>query len=241
MKRFYKAVSIAPQGNGWQVMLDNRPLKTVSGRAQVVPTQALAQALAAEWDGQGAEIDPARFMLRDMADHALDVVAPDRATAIATLLRYAETDTLCYRAEAGEALHQRQLDVWEPLLTAAETRWDVRFERIGGVIHRPQPAATLNRLQAVLEAEDHFALAALTTLTSLAASLVIGWAALHPGADAESLWAAANLEEDWQVELWGQDYEAAAQRQRRFTIFSAAMGFAQAAKDQAGHNQQSRP
>ncbi len=230
MKRFYTSATAAPVGDGWSVMLDTRPLKTVGGRPQVVPTEALAAALAAEWEAQGEEINPAAFMLRDMADHALDVVAPDRADAIATLLRYAETDTLCYRAEPDEPLHARQAEVWEPLLTAAEARWDVHFERIGGVIHRAQPEATLKRLEQVLAAKDNFALAALTTLTTLAASLVIGLAALDGDQDAETLWAAANLEEDWQVEQWGQDYEAEARRQRRLGAFAAAMAFARLAR-----------
>ena len=230
MKRFYKSAAAAPAAGGWSVTLDARPLKTVGGRPQVVPSEALAAALAAEWDAQGEDIDPATFVLRDMADHALDVVGPDRAAAIATLLRYAETDTLCYRAEPDEPLHERQLAVWEPLLAAAEARWDIHFERIGGVIHRAQPAATLARLEQVLAAEDDFALAALTTLTTLAASLVIGLAALTDGSDAETLWAAANLEEGWQVEQWGQDYEAEARRAWRLSIFTAAMTFARLAR-----------
>ena len=116
--------------------------------------------------------------------------------------------------------------VWEPLLAAAEARWDIHFERIEGIIHRAQPAATLARMQAVLEAQDAFALAALNTLASLAASLVIALAAIAPGADAEALWNAANLEEDWQAELWGKDAEAKALRARRFGEFAGAMGFA---------------
>lgn len=230
MKRFYREVAVAPADGGWRVQLDGRPIKTQGGRAQVVPGAQLAEALAAEWAAQGEEINPARFVLRDLADHAIDVVAPDRAAAVAALLRYAETDTLCYRAEPDEPLHARQLESWEPLLAAAETRWDIHFERISGVIHRPQPAPTLARLEAVLGAQDDFALAALNTLASLAASLVVGLAALAPDADAETLWATANLEEDWQAELWGQDPEAQALRTRRLTTFSAALEFARLAR-----------
>ena len=225
MKRFYKTVTVEAAEGGWRVLLDGRGIKTAGGRAQVIPTRVLAEALAEEWDRQGEELDPARFVLRDMADYGIDVVAADRADAIRALLPYAETDTLCYRAEPDEPLHERQLAVWEPLLTAAERRWDIHFERIGGVIHRPQPAATLVRMEAVLAAESDFALAALRTLASLAASLVIALAALEPEADAEALWNAANLEEDWQVELWGRDPEAEALRARRFTAFGTAMRF----------------
>lgn len=230
MKRFYTQAAAAPTEGGWQVQLDGRGVKSQGGRAQIVPSQALAEALAAEWAAQGEQIDPAGFVLRDLADFAIDAVNADRAATIATLLRYAETDTLCYRGEEGEALHQRQLAVWEPLLAAAEARWDVHFERIGGIVHRPQPAATLARLRAVLEAEDAFALAALTTLASLAASLVIALAALANDADGDVLWDAANLEEDWQAELWGKDGEAMARRYLRRTAFLKAQTFAQLAR-----------
>jgi len=226
MKRFYKEVSVAPAGDGWKVLLDGRGIKTAGKREQIVPTRALAEALAHEWAEQGAELDPATFVLRDMADYAIDIVGPDRAQAIREIVPFAETDTLCYRAEDGEALHERQIEVWEPLLTAAEGRWDVHFERVGGVIHRPQPAATLTRLETVLAAESDFALAALRTLSSLAASLVIGLAALVPEADAEALWDAANLEEDWQAELWGKDAEALALREKRLAGFASAVRFA---------------
>lgn len=230
MKRFYKDAVAEAGDAGWQVWLDGRGVKTQGGRAQVVPSQALAQALAAEWSEQAEEIDPAAFVLRDLADYALDVVAPDPGAVRATLLRYAETDSLCYRAEPGEPLHAHQAAVWEPLLHAAETRWDLHFVRVSGVIHRPQPAATLTRLEEVLASLDPFALAALQNTASLAASLVIGLAALEPGADLDRLWQAASLEELWQAELWGRDAEAEARLERRRASFFAAARFAKLAR-----------
>jgi chaperone required for assembly of F1-ATPase len=236
MKRFYKTAAVEPAGpdsaGAWRVTLDGRAIRTVGRRAQLLPTRKLAQALAAEWEAQGDEIDPESFVLRDLADFAIDLIGPDRAAAVRTILAFGETDTLCYRAEEGEALHERQLAVWEPLLLAAERRWDIRFTRIGGVIHRPQPTPTLARLEAVLAARDNFALAALQNVASLAASLVIGLAALEPDADPHSLWSAANLEEDWQAELWGKDAEAMALREKRFGAFAAAMRFAALARQE---------
>lgn len=230
MKRFYREVSCGEAAGGWQVQLDGRGVKSVGGRPQLVPSRALAEALAAEWAAQGDEIDPGRFLLRDMADFALDVVAPDQTKAVSALLPYGETDTLCYRAEPEEPLYQRQLELWEPLLRAAEARWDVHFERVSGVLHRPQPAATIARMQAALVALDPFALAALRNTASLAASLVIGLAALESGADTDMLWRAANLEEDWQAKLWGEDAEAALLRERRLAAFTAAARFAALAR-----------
>lgn len=226
VKRFWTEATVTAANGGWQVLLDGRAVKTQAGSAQVVPSKALAAATAAEWSAQGPTVDPVSLPLRDLADFAIDVIAPGRAAATAQLLRYAETDTLCYRAEPGEPLHARQLALWEPLLSAAEARWDVHFERVSGVIHQPQSAATLAQLERVLAAHDPFTLAALTTLSALAASLTIALAALQPGADAAALWNAANLEEDWQIELWGADAEAAERRALRFGAFSAAQRFA---------------
>ncbi len=207
-------------------MLDGRAVKTQGGAAQVLPSAALADALAAEWAAQGERVDASAFMLRDLADYAIDSVAPARAAAIATLLAYAETDTLLYRAPPHDPLHPRQLAAWEPLVAAAEARWDIAFERVSGVVHRPQPAAALARLGAALEPLDPFHLAALTTLTTLTASLLAGLAALDPDADIDALWFATELEETFQAEQWGQDAEAAARSARRRAAFEAAARFA---------------
>jgi chaperone required for assembly of F1-ATPase len=226
MKRFYKQAVGALCNGGWRVMLDGRGVKTPSNHAQVVPAEPLAEALAAEWAAQGEEIVPGSFILRDMADYAIDVVSTDRAGALAALLPYAESDTLCYRADPGEALHRRQAAIWEPLLVAAEQRWDVHFIRVSGIIHQPQPPATLERLGKVLAAQDDFTLAALRTLSGLSASLVIALDAIEPGVDATQLWDAANLEEDFQAEIWGQDAEALERRALRLRDFTGAMRFA---------------
>ncbi|MFC4294522.1 ATP12 family chaperone protein [Novosphingobium tardum] len=226
MKRFYKDVTVSAQGDGWQVELDGRPIRTAGRKPQVVPTIALADALAAEWRAQGETIQLAAFVFRDLADSAIDIVGGDREGSIADCLRYAESDTLCYRAEPDEPLAIRQRALWDPLLEEVETRHHVRFERVVGILHRPQPATTLAAMRAAVTALDDFALASLRVTANLSASLVIGLAALAPDADAEHLWSAANLEEDFQAEKWGTDAEAQAHRAARFTLFENAIRFA---------------
>jgi len=230
MKRFYKTVSIVEAEDGWRVLLDGRAIKTVGGRAQTVPSQALAQAMAEEWAGQGEEIDLTRFLYRDLADYTLDVIADDRHEAITALVPYAETDTLCYRADPEEPLFPRQQAVWEPILTSFETRHTLRFERISGIIHRAQPAETLAALRARLEAADPFTLAALRNLASLAASLIIALEAIEPEADVPTLWAAACVEEEWQADLWGRDWEAEERREKRAAAFAATVNFVNLAR-----------
>lgn len=226
MKRFYTEVASEPCEGGYRVTLDGRPIRTQGGVPQVVPTAALAEALAAEWREQGETIDPAIFAFRDMADYAIDHVANHRATVIDTLLAYAETDTMCYRADPDEALYRRQREVWEPVLTAFETREGVRMERTSGVVHRAQPAETLEKLRVRLDTQDDFTLAALQPLSSLAASLSIALMALERDADITALWHAASLEELWQADLWGRDEAAEQRRERRGRDFAAAADFA---------------
>lgn len=231
MKRFWKDVGVEPAEGGFRVTLDGRPIRTQGGKPQVVPTRTLAEALAEEWRAQGAEVDPRGFPLRDLADLAIDHVALDRAAAIAKLLAYAETDTLCYRADPDEPLYRRQQALWEPLLAAAEARHGIKLERVSGIVHRTQPPETLATLRAVLDTTDDLTLAALLTLAPLAASLTVALAALEADADVPALFAAANAEQDWQAEQWGWEWQAEEDRAKRLAAFEAAARFAELASE----------
>lgn len=223
MKRFYENVGVAeaPDG-GWQVALDGRGLRTVKGTPQIVPTRKLAEALAHEWAEQSEDIDTSRFIHRDQTDFAIDVVAHDPEDSIGQIIKYAETDTLCYRADPEEPLFERQRSVWEPLVERVEQAHGIQFTRVSGIVHRSQPPKTIATLRECLRGKDHFTLAGMQTMASLAASLCVPLLALEPGAEPVSLWRAASLEEEWQSDLWGRDQEAEARRRKRQEAFLAA-------------------
>lgn len=232
IRRFYKEVTLGEVPGGYQVLLDARGVKTVRGAPQLAPTRALGEALAAEWRRQGEQIDPRSLPLRDMADYAIDIVTPGPAAVAQGLVAYAETDTLCYRADPDEPLHARQQEVWEPLLASFEAAHGVTFTRVSGVLHRPQPPATLAALHTRLLALDPFTLAAVEAMTKLAASLVTALAALDAQGEEEplALWQAVCLEEEWQAELWGRDREAEERRRVREADFLRACAFARLAR-----------
>ena len=226
VKRFYKEVTVAEDAGGWKVELDGRAIKTQGGNPQVVTSKTLAHALAQEWAEQGEKIDAKAFLFRDMADFAIDVVRGDRAATIDKLLGYAETDTLCYRADPEDALYQRQQEQWEPLLAQLEETHGIRFQRISGVMHKPQPPETLAALRAHLETLDDFVLSGMVSMASLAASLGIALLASDEAInDPMLLWRDANLEEEWQADQWGREEEAEERRQQRGEDFSAAQAF----------------
>lgn len=231
IRRFYKDVTLGAQPGGFQVLLDGRGVKTVGGAPQIAPTEALGEALAAEWRQQGEKIAPASLPLRDMADYAIDIVAADPASVARGLVAYAETDTLCYRADPDEPLHARQQEVWEPLLGAFEAAHGIALVRVSGVLHRPQPPQALAVLETRLLALEPFALAGVEAMTKLAASLVTALATLDAAHEDEprALWQAVCLEEEWQAELWGRDWEAEERRARREADFLRAAAFARLA------------
>lgn len=225
MKRFYKDVATVAQDGGWSIALDGRPVRTPARALLLLPTEALAQAVADEWRGQGDSIDPASMPFTGMANAAIDHVAPDPAAFAEGIARYGESDLLCYRADGPDTLVARQAQAWDPLLHWAQGRYDIAFAVTRGIIPVAQPQETLSRLHDVVAAYDPFTLAALSTLVTLGGSLVAGLALVEGQGDVGAIWAACEIDEAWQVEQWGEDAEATARAARRTADFSMAGAF----------------
>jgi chaperone required for assembly of F1-ATPase len=219
MKRFFDTATATPAAEGVAVLLDGRPVKTPARAALTVPTEELAEAIAAEWNAQGEEINARAMPLTGLANAAIDRVAPEREAFAAGLARYAESDLLCYRAQGPQPLVRRQAAAWDPLLAWARRRYDVDFAVTAGIMHRPQPAATVERLATAVSARDAFRLAALSPLVTVSGSIVIALALAEGEIGLDPAWAAATIDEAWQAEKWGEDplaTEALENRRRDF-------------------------
>lgn len=222
MKRFWTDVAVGPDR---VVALDGRPVRTPGRAPLAVPTDALAAAVADEWRGVVETVDPRLMPLTGLANAAIDRVAPDREAFAAGLARYGESDLLCYRADAPAELVARQSASWDPPLAWARRRYDVHLAVATGVIHVPQPPATAARLGEATAALDAWALAGLAPVVTITGSLVLALALVEGAADAETVWAAADLEEAWQAERWGEDALATQAREARRREFDAAVRF----------------
>lgn len=227
MKRFYQKAELRSVAGASEIVLDGRPVKTPAKNPLLAPTVTLGEAIVAEWNGQGEKIDPRSMPMTGFTNAAIDRIAPDPHAFAASLAVFGESDLLYYRAEGPAALVGRQADMWDPLLTWARRRFDVDFDVVSGVIHRPQPARTLDQLRKALEARNAFELAALSPLVTISGSLVIALALAEGAIDLESAWAAATLDEAWQAEQWGEDAEAAAVLEARRMDFAAGYRFLQ--------------
>ena len=222
MRRFYKAASVGEDG---AILLDGRPVRTPAQAPLRLPTPALAEAVAAEWNAQGERVDPRAMPLTGLANAAIDRIGPDREAFARGLAAYGESDLLCYRAESPPRLVERQAALWDPILAWARRRYDVDFEVTGGIVHRRQSTATVERLAHAVHARSAFALAALSPLVTVSGSLVIALALAEGAIDLDTAWAAATLDEHWQAEQWGEDAEAAAALAARRRDFDAAYRF----------------
>ena len=221
MNRFYAHAGPVETPEGHGIALDGRPLKTPARHTLTVPTEALARAIAREWAEQGEEIRPDAMRLTGLANAAIDIIAPDRASFAATIGAYAESDLLCYRAEET-ALAAEQAKYWNSLLDWAERRFGIEFRLTTGVMHVAQPEATVAALRAAVAELDHWRLAALSPLATISGSLVTALAVVEGGITADAGWDAATLDERWQAERWGEDAEATAALARRRAEWDAA-------------------
>ncbi len=209
-RRFWKETMVAQRDGGFAILLDGRPVRTPAKRPLLLPTPALADSIAAEWDAQAATVDPLTMPVTRAANAALDKMEVARDDTIAGIAAYGASDLLCHRAETPEMLVRRQRQAWDPLLDWAADTFGARLHPVAGVMPANQPQAALDRLTAEVGGFSNFGLTALAELVSISGSLVIGLAVAHRRLTPDTAWALSRIDEDWQQENWGADDEASA-------------------------------
>ncbi len=222
MKRFYKIVSVRQAGGGFQVELDGRGVKTPAKAALVLPTEALARAVAEEWDDQAETIKPDDMPLTRMANTAIDRISLNAEPVIDEIAGFAAADHLCYWAAEPRDLVERQAQAWMPLLSWVEERYGAKLVVVEGIMHKDQPEDAVAALRAAVAERDVFALAALHTVTTISGSLVLALAVADDRISAEDAFSLSQIDEAYQAERWGTDAEAEARRNRLAAEMSTA-------------------
>jgi len=221
-KRFYKDVAVSGEGHGFRLLLDGKPVRTPGKAALEVPDRALADAIAEEWRAQGVHIDPATMPLTKLANSAIDGVVGRTDAVIDDILAHARGDLLCYRASGPEALLAAQGQHWDPVIAWAKDALKAPFNLTEGVVHVAQPDEAIAALRGGVAKLDAFGLAALHVMTALSGSALLALAVALKRLTPEEAWAAAHVDEDFQIGQWGEDDEAKARRRLRKRDFDAA-------------------
>jgi chaperone required for assembly of F1-ATPase len=215
-QRFYKKAEVVESPYGFTVELDGRSIKTPAKNLMEVESEAVAAAIAADWQRQAEFIDLETMYTAKVANTAIDRIAPNPDEVIAEITDYAGSDLLCYRALEPVSLLECQNDNWDPVLKWIDTTHQCRLVCIGGVMHRPQPVEAMVKLAANLRTRSAIMLAAMHNMTTLTGSAVLAFAVADGYLNAQKAWACAHVDEDWQSEQWGHDEDAAAHRARRW-------------------------
>ena len=224
-KRFYKDVTLREDPAGWSVLLDGRPIKTPGKRPLAFPSQQLAEAVAVEWRAQEKIINPGTMPMTRIANTAIEAVSGQMHEVANDVVAFAGSDLLCYRAAGPEALVARQSAAWDPIVQWAAAELGARFILAQGIMPVEQTAAALERVADAVKPLDAFQLSGLHVATTLTGSALLALAVLRERLTPENAWATAHIDEDYQIELWGPDEEAAERRAYRWHEMQAACVF----------------
>lgn len=221
-RRFYERAGAVERDGLHAIALDGRVARTPAKALLAVASAPLADAIAAEWNAQAETIDPATMPLTRIVNSAIDGVARAPGPVAAEIVRYAGSDMLAYRVAEPETLAERQREAWDPVLDWAAETLGVRLDLASGIVHVPQPGAALDAVARAVEPLDPIRLAALHVITTLTGSAVLALAVARGRLEPEAAWAAAHVDEDYQIGLWGADDEALARRSHRWHDMEAA-------------------
>ncbi|NND49056.1 MAG: ATPase [Rhizobiales bacterium] len=222
IKRFYQRAEAAPLEGGFGVLLDGRPARTPLKTQLTVPHEVLGAELAGEWQAQDPDIETPTMPLTRLANTAIDGVARERDGVIESMAAYAGSDLICYRASAPEGLVSRQAECWDPIVRWAEKATATRLTLTAGLVAVEQSPDLIPAIARLIADHDDLALAALAMTTTMSGSVLMALALSRRAINADAAWAAAHVDEDWQISQWGEDAEAARRRAGLYRDFLAA-------------------
>jgi len=220
-RRFYERAGVESTGNTFRVTVDDRPIRTPAGNPLAAPASALAEALAQEWAGQGQFVDPAKMPLTRLANIIIDGVSRAVPEVAGEVERYLASDLLFYRADSPQALAERQGAAWDPVLNWADKSFGARFVLRRGLTHVPQPPEALAAVRAAIPG-DPWRLGAVHSIVTLTGSALIAIAVAEGAMPPAQAWSAANVDEDWNMEKWGNDALALERNAARYAEMEAA-------------------
>lgn len=215
MKRFYKDVTAAPAGDGFEIHLDGKPIRTPGRAVLTVPTRALAEAIVKEWSAVKENIEPTMMPVTGIAYAAIDYVPANRAEVVDKVAKYAETDLVSYRAEAPRKLQEYQASTYQPVVDWLKERFDVQLAVTEGVVPIAQDPAHMATIRAVIGEIDDLRLAALQEITTATGSVALALALWDRAIEPDMAWRVAQAEEDFQIAMWGDDPNLTVMRESR--------------------------
>lgn len=213
-KRFYKTVDVEPRDGRYALLLDGKPAKTPSRKGLSAPTEALARAVAEEWDAQTETIDRRTMPLTGILSASIDGGAALANECREDILNYLQSDLVCYRAEVPAALAERQAAAWDPYIDFLRSEFGALLVTTSGIVAVGQPTTSVSAVRRALAPLTVERLFSLRIATAIAGSAVLALALWKGAFDAEAIYEASRVDERFQEDRWGVDEEAAEREAR---------------------------
>ncbi len=199
------AAQMSADGN-FMIKVDGQVFKTPNGET-VVGNGMLIKALAEELKTQKTELNFHDMPLTRYVFTAFDRVRGRRDSVINEIVRYVETDLLCYRVSSPQELVKKQDKLWQPLVDWSKDKYGIGLITSVGTLSILQDPATLKKVHQIIKLMNNFRLTGMYKAVALSGSAIVGLAILEGTLTVEKAWKIANLEESWQLERWGHDTE----------------------------------
>ena len=207
-KRFYQDVTVEGEGREWRVLLDGMQLRTPGKLKLSVPSKALAEKLAGEWEAQDERINPSVMPITRLINVAVEQTPERRQDLIAEARRYAETDLLCYRAPQPRMLKERQAEAWD--------EWREWGAAQGVDLKTTESLNAISQEEASLRAVETYAasladlqLTLFVHLIAVYGSVILAMAVMQTELSGVAAFDLSRVDAVYQIELWGEDEEQA--------------------------------
>jgi chaperone required for assembly of F1-ATPase len=202
MKRFYKLVSYEKKPEGYTILLDGRVVKTKSGALLLAQNEQVASQIAQEWAQQGEQIDPDSMPFTQILNTRIDQVGKKRKAMSAAVLKYLNTDLICYPAEDPKALYELQEQHWVKQREWIEQRFGTPMKVTTGLKALQQPPELHNALKAHVDAMSDDIFTLFQVVAPLCGSLVLGLALIEGQCSADEIFKACFVEEHYKDEIY---------------------------------------
>lgn len=206
-KRFYKKVSIAESpecGTNYEILLDQRKLKTPLGSLVTIENQFLALALAEEWDRQSKKIDLSSMHLNSLINTMIDNPLKQGKDEIrAKIMYFLDWDTLLYRSDLPVEFRQLQVDSWDPVLKFVNEQFQTKF-RSTFDLHEKDLIRSEDRLiiEKYLKSFDQPSLTVFLYIVEQLKSILLTIALLKQFLPVEKIASLSRLETEFQISRW---------------------------------------
>ena len=188
--------------NNFVYCRNNKNLKTTKGNIIKVEGQGFAQKILNKIEKE-KNIKDSNFLKLLFFSSDLDV--KQRCIIKKSIIKYLDTDLVCYRANKGTELEKMQSKYWDPYIDFCERSFKLNYKKNYTIMPSIQEISNTDKVVKVLDNMDKYTLTAFFFLVEVTNSIIISLNILYKSVSYNLVWRDCNLEEEYNQLKWGID------------------------------------